>query len=281
MMNILAQIITWLNIPVNILGKILLFPTAYIPGWLSNTIVSAVAGVILLVLFKYTSNQTAIGRVRDHIKADMIALKLFKDSFTVIVQAQGRVFKGAMLLLFFAIVPMLVMIMPVSLMLGQMGLWYQARPLQPGEETTVIMKLNGTPAEELPLVNIEPMPAADVTTGPVRVPSKREIYWRIKARENGNHRMVFQVGDQEIEKQLVAGSGFMRVSMQRPGWEWMDILLHPEEKPFTPDDPVHSITIQYPDRPSKTSGTNWWLGYFFVASLVFALIFKPFLKVRI
>ncbi|MCK4957981.1 MAG: hypothetical protein KAT00_01240 [Planctomycetes bacterium] len=73
----------------------------------------------------------------------------------------------------------------------------------------------------------------------------------------------------------------MHISPQRPGWHWGDIMLNPREKPFGPDSLVESISIDYPERISRTSGTDWWLGYFFVASLVFALLFKPFLKVKI
>jgi len=73
-MTFIAQIIAWINVPANALGKFFLAPIGMLPGWLSNTIISAVAGVILLIVFKYTSNQSAIGRVRDNIKADMLAL---------------------------------------------------------------------------------------------------------------------------------------------------------------------------------------------------------------
>ena len=280
-MNFLAQIVTWINVVTNTLGKFLLAHIGVLPGWLSNTIVSAVAGVVLLTIFKYTSNQSAIARVRDGIKANMLALKLFKDSISVTLKAQGQLFKGAVLLLVHAIRPMLVMIVPVSLLLSQMGLWYQSRPLSPGEETVVTMKLNDNIETSWPDVSLESTPAADVIIGPVRVLSKRQIYWKIKAIENGCHRINFQVGQQQIGKELAIGDGFMRVSAERPGWHWADILLHPWEKPFRGDSVVQSISIDYPDRPSLTSGTDWWLIYFFIASLVFALIFKPFLKVKI
>jgi hypothetical protein len=92
---------------------------------------------------------------------------------------------------------------------------------------------------------------------------------------------MFQVAEDQVEKELAIGESFMRVSVERPGWDWAHILLHPREEPFGPDSVVNSISIDYPDRLSRTSGTDWWLVYFFVASLVFALIFKPFLKVRI
>jgi uncharacterized membrane protein (DUF106 family) len=281
MMSFLAQIITWLNVPLNAVGKLLTVFVAAVPGWLSNTVISAVMGVILLVLWKYTSNQDAIGRVKDNIKANMLALRLFKDSISVTLQAQGRAFKGAGGLLFHAIRPLLVVIVPICLIMAQMALWYQARPLLPGEEALVIMQLNGDIDSAWPDVSIASMPAADVTIDQTRVFTNRQIYWRIKARENGLNNIVFQVDGQQVEKELAIGEGFMRVSLQRPGWHWSDILLHPSEKPFSRDLVVQSVSIKYPDRLSRTSGTGWWLIYFFIASMVFAFIFKPFLKVKI
>ncbi|MHC4457164.1 MAG: hypothetical protein ACYS0I_08740 [Planctomycetota bacterium] len=280
-MDFLAQIVTWINVPINAAAKVLFIPVKFVPGWLSNTIIAAVTGVILLIIFKYTSNQSAIGRIRDDIKANMLALKLFKDSMVVTLQAQGRVFRGAFLLFIYAIRPMLVMIVPVSLLLAQLGLWYQSRPLLPGEETVVTMKLNDNIETPWPIVSLEPISTVEVTMDPVRAFSKHEIYWKIKANESGYQHIVFNIDQQQIEKELAVGDGFMRVSIQRPGWHASDILLHPWERPFGPDSAVQSISIDYPNRLSKTSGTGWWLIYFFIASMVFAFIFKPFLKVKI
>jgi uncharacterized membrane protein (DUF106 family) len=276
-----AQIITWINVVTNSLGKILLAPAAILPGWLSNTIISAVTGVVLLIIFKYTSNQRAIGQVRDSIKANMLALKLFKDSLAVTLSSQAQLFKGALLLLIYALPPLLVMIVPVTLLLSQMALWYQVRPLLPSEQTLVVMQLDSSAAQNLPNVRLEPSPAAEVTLGPVHVPAKHQIYWQITAVKEGRHLLNFQVNGQQVQKELAVGNGFMRVSVQRPGQQWFDILMHPAEKPFAADSPVRSITINYPDRHSRTSGTDWWVIYFFIASMLFAFIFKPFLKVKI
>ena len=281
-MRMLAQITVWLNTVMNGLGKLLLGPLiGALPGWLSNTVVAAVTGVFLLVIFKYISNQRAISRVRDSIKANMLALKLFKDSMAVTLQSQGRLFQGALLLLVHAIRPMAVMIVPISLVVLQLMLWYQARPLRPGEPAVVVMQLNGEADEPWPVVSLEATPAAEVSIGPVRVLSKREICWEIKARQNGNQPLIFQVDQEKFEKELAIGSGFMPVSVERPGWRWSSIMRHPRERPFAPDSVVQSIAIDYPDRFSGIFGIPWWLIYFFAASMVFALIFKPFLKVRI
>jgi len=278
---VLAPVFAWINVVTNAVVGSLFAMIGQMPGWLSNTIISAVMGVVLLVLFKYTSNQKAIGQVKDTIKANMLALKLFKDELQVTFQAQGRVFLGALQLLRHSLRPLFVMIVPVLLILAQMGLWYQWRPLRSGEEAMVTMRLNEGANDTMPDVQLMDSGAAHVIAGPVRIASKREICWQIRAGEEGRHEIIFQVGDQKIGKELVIGDELARVSAIRPGWEWTAMILHPIEKPFANDSPVHSIAIDYPDRTSWTSGTDWWMAYFFVVSIIFALIFKPFLNVKI
>jgi hypothetical protein len=282
MTNVLAQVAAWLSAGSNALGRFLLGPLGLLPGWLSATIVAGVTGVLLLAVFKYTSDQGAIKRVRNDIDANLLALKLFKDSTRVSLRSQGRILQGAFWLFIFAIVPMLVMVVPVTLLLGQLALWYQARPLRVGEDTVITLKLNGDSAPAGPPVSLEPTNAVEVTVGPVRVRSTREVCWNVKARENGNHRLVFQVGDQQTSaKEIAIGDGLMRVSKERPGWDWSAILLNPGEEPFRPDDPVRSIEIDYPRRSSWTSGTDSWVIYWFAVSMVAALCFRRAINVAI
>ncbi len=120
-----------------------------------------------------------------------------------------------------------------------------------------------------------------MTAGPVRVRKSREVCWNVKALERGDHNLVFQVGDSSFAKAFAVGDGFMRVSPERPGWEWSSILLYPWEKPFRPDQPVRSIAISYPERSSWTSGTGYWIIYWFVVSMIAALCFRRALKVNV
>lgn len=265
----------------NALGKSLFTPIAELPGWLSNAIISAPVGVLMLILFKYISNQDAIQQARDDIKANMLAMKLFKDSLAVIFKAPWGVFRGIAHLLFHSFRPVLVGIVPIMLLVTQMGLWYQCRPLKPGEYSVVTMTLNGSSESPWPTVTLEPSPTVEITTGPVHIFSQRQICWEIKARQNTSEPLVFQVDDQNVEKELAIGDGFMRISEQRPGWKFGDIFWNPAEKPFTRASAVQSITIDYPQRTSWTSGADYWIAYFFAVSIIAALIFKPILKVKI
>ncbi len=277
----LALVAAWLSALASFLGRFLLGWVGLVPGWVSATAVGAVTGVLMLAMFKYTSNQNAIKRVRKNIDANLLALKLFKDSARVALRAQGRVLNGAGMLLVLAVVPMLVMVLPMTLVLAQLALWYEARPLAPGEEAVISLRLGGDSGSAWPAVSLEPTGAVEVIAGPVGMRKEREVCWNVKAKQPGGHRLLFQVGDQSVVKELAIGDGFMRVSTERPGWNWSRILLNPWEEPFRPGEPVRSIAINYPERSSYTSGSGYWVIYWFAVSMVAALCFKGVLKVNI
>ena len=280
-MNSVVTIIAAANSVANGLGGVLLQPVALVPGWLSLTVISAVLGILLLLIFKYTSRQQAIARVRNGIKADLLAVKLFKESLSVTFRLQAGVFAGSFKLLAHSIVPMLVMVLPVSLILAQLGMWYQARPLRLDDQPVLVkLTLNGN-SQALQQVRLEALPAAEITAGPARVLSKNEVYWKIKPLRAGYHTLRFHVGGRAVDKQLAIGEGFMRISPVRPGPAPADMFLYPLEKPFAPDSPVHAISIEYPARASRIYGTDWWIAYFLVVSIISAFIGKPFFNVRI
>jgi hypothetical protein len=232
-----------------------------------------------MVAFKYTSSQRAIRGVRNDIQAYLLAVKLFPDNFLVTLRCQGRVLWGAVRLLWLAVVPMLVMLVPVTLLLGQMSLWYDVRPLRIGEEAVVTVRMNGDADASLPDVQLEPCSAAEVVRGPVQDISQREILWKLRAREAGSYRLMFKTDGQSAAKELAIGDGFMRTSVERPEWNWADMLWQPAEKPFGPESAIAAIRIDYPARESWVSGTSGWLIYCFAASMLFGFCFRPWLKV--
>jgi hypothetical protein len=243
-------------------------------------LVAVVTGVLMLLIFKYTSNQNSVKRARARIKANLLALSLFQESVAVSLRCQARVLAGAFRLLLLAIVPMLVMTVPMCLLLAQLALWYEARPLQVGEEAVLTVELSES-SSEMPEVHLEPTPGAEATIGPVRVPSKHMICWKLKAQQDGYHQLTLDAGGQTYEKELAVGDGFMRVSLRRPAWSWPESLLHPRETPFPCNSVVQSVEVDYPDRIGWTSGSGSWLIYWFVASMVAAFCVRPWFKVNI
>jgi len=280
MMNGLTYILFLVNAAANAAGSVVFHPISLVPGWLSLTIISAILGVPLFVLFKYTSNQRALTRTIDDIKASLLAVRLYKDNIAVTMKSEVRLMRCSVELFVYSLIPVLIMSIPLSLILAQMGLWYQARPLQPGDAPVVVkLKLNSV-SKNWPAVTLDPRPGARVVTGPVRIASREEICWTIEPVQEGTHLLKFQVGDQQIVKQLAIGRGFMRVSTKRPGTNAADVIMNPLEQPLSAAGTVTSISIAYPERKSFVYGTDWWLVYFCVISMISALLTSPFIKGR-
>ncbi len=275
-----TQLIVWLDGLASRCASVLLQPVVALPGWLSATLVAAVTGVLMLLVFKYTSNQAAVKRVRDDIKANLLALSLFKDSAVVSLRSQGRIIVAAVRLLSLSVVPMLAMSVPMVLLLGQLALWYQARPLHVGEEAVITVHVTALDGE-LPDVQLVNTAAIEPTIGPVRVARRQMLCWSVRVREPGYHRLMFAVEGKTFAKELAVGNGFMRVSQRRPPWRWSDVILHPAERPFAVDSIIQSIDVAYPDRSSWTAGSNTWLLYWFSVSMAFAFATRPLLKVNL
>jgi hypothetical protein len=277
----LTQLIVWLNAIATLVGRVVLAPIAWLPGWLSATGIAVITGVVMLLVFKHTSDQSGIRRVRSQIKANLLSLSLFKDSLATCVRAQARILVGAARLLRLAFVPMLVMLVPMALLLAQLALWYQARPLAVGSNTVVTARFLAKDIDATAEATLESSPAFDLEAGPVRIKGKEMVCWRIVAREPGLHDLTITVGEQRFTKEIAVGDGFLPVSIVRPRWNWLDALVNPRETPFDPGSDVQSIELDYPQRLSWTSGTDWWLWYWLGASLAAAFAARPLLKVNI
>ena len=238
--------------------------------------------MLLLAVFKYTSNQRAIQRVRNDINANLLALKLFKDSAAVSLRSQGRILLGAFRLFVLAVVPMLVMAVPVTLLLGQLALWYQARPLRVGEDA--VDHAQAQRRRRVRLARREP-PAH----GRRRGRRSARSACGASGRSAGTSRPASPAAiascsrsatgpSPRNSRSATASCGSARSGRAGTG---RTILLNPWEEPFRPDDPVRSIEIDYPQRSSWTSGTDSWVIYWFVVSMVAALCFRRALNVNV
>ena len=274
---VLSPVLSVLNPVCTAVGDGVYAVLGLLPIWLGLTVVSAAAGVVLLVAFGYLSNQDAIGEVKDDVKAQLLALKLFKDDLRVTFVAQFRLLGAIARLQWYMLVPVLILVLPMMLALAQMGVRYQWRPLQVGDETLVTVKLadgfDSTANAELTCSS-----GIDVAAGPV--PGGGEVVWRVRAVEPGTHTLQITVGEATLEKELVVGNHFQRVSPVRPGRSWTSQLLYPVEPALQRKLPAASVEVVYPGRESWIYGANYWVVYFFVVSMVVAIVLRPVFNVR-
>lgn len=260
------------------------FDTVYavlglLPAWLSLTVISALVGVLALLVVRYCSNQTAIGRVKDDIKANMLALKLFKDELPVVFRSQGRLLVSALRMQYYMLPPLLVMFIPFVLVAAQMGLRYQWRSLYPNEESILTVALRDDAPADAYDVTIKAPDGVHVDRR-VRKQAKHEVDWAIRATQPGVYTLALACKGNSVTKSFAVGEKQDRVSPKRPGPGLLDKLIYPAESPFGRDSTIQSISIAYPPRDSWFCGADWWIVWFLILSIVAALILKPVLRVK-
>lgn len=265
-------------------------------------VISAVFGVGALIVIRYCSNQAAVGRVKDNIKANMLAIKLYKDELAVTFGSFGRVMLSALKLQMYMIPPLLVMIVPMVLVCSQMAARHEWRPLEVSGEQETRPRTAATRHEWRPhevnyngvllleLKDDQPTGALDVSVqvppgvvveSRVRCPETHEVAWNVRASKPGRYLLGFDVAGQRVTKELVVGRPLERVSPKRHGGGLLDTFLYPCEEPLPAGSPVQAITLNLPPVDSWFYGSTWWIVWFLVLSIVVALIFKPFLKVKL
>jgi hypothetical protein len=174
------------------------------------------------------------------------------------------------------------MTVPFVLIMVQIGLRYEFRLLPPGETVNVVVTMKDAEGV-MGLGDQLKLPAAiDANEqDPCRAVALRTIDWRLRSDTAGVFALVFGKDDDQITLPLAVGDGFGRLSRFRGGGFW-DRLLFSAESSIPDASAFESIEIDYPARSTPIFGYDvHWLISLLVLSIIFALIFKPFMKVHI
>ncbi|MFB3880937.1 MAG: hypothetical protein ACE149_06720 [Armatimonadota bacterium] len=248
--------------------------------WAGLVFVSLITGAVLLVIFRYTSNQRAIRATKDRILAHLLEVVLYRDQMRVVMRAQARLALDNLRYLGYAMVPLACMILPVGLLLAQLDLRYGHRPLRVGESAVVAVKLR--PGADLDGVAISARDGVEVETESLRIPTLSEVDWRVRATSSGEHEIRISAGGEEFGKGIVAGRGAGRVTVARVGGGLLAQFLHPGEPPLPASGPVESVAVSYPDADLRLLGrTVHWIWPWLVISMLFGYALKGPLRVQV
>ncbi|NIM91785.1 MAG: hypothetical protein GTO17_12660 [Candidatus Aminicenantes bacterium] len=270
----------------SIFGKIfeiIFIPFRSLSPWVGMTLISLLTGLLMLLIFRYTSNQEGIRKVKNKIKAHLLELRLFKDSLALSLKAQGNIFRSNIKYIGYSGKPLLVMIVPLILILIQLNFWFAYQSLQPGEITILKVKVQeGQNILDLEL-KIEPPRSLAIETLPLRIEEQQEINWRLRAKEGGLHSLVFRINGQSFVKKVsVAQKPLSRISPLRVRRNFIDELFNPGEAPISKDIPVKSIEVKYPNKNMNLFGWHiHWIIVYFALSIIFGFALKGVLKVEI
>jgi hypothetical protein len=242
--------------------------------------ISVVIGLLMVVVFRYTSDQKAIHVAKDHLKAHLLALRLFQDQIPVVIRSYGRILLATGRYLRLAFMPLLFVSVPLILLLAQIDRYLGSIPFEMGHPFLVSARVTG--ADAISDATLE-LPAGLATTAPaVHVPAENEVVWRVVADREGSFAVNVKTSSQASTKQVVVGSGMPRLSAVRMRGQFWKRLLYSAEPALPQSDFVQTIEVQYPSRDIAFAGLEWnWIWLFFVLSLAAGFLFKSILGIEI
>lgn len=270
----------------SILGKIFeifFLPFINLGPWPAMISVALLTGLLMLFIFKHTSNQAGIRQVKNRIKAHLLELRLFKDSLSVSMKAQGQIVRANFKYMGYSLKPLLVMFVPLILILIQLNFWFAYDSLHSGQTALLKVKFEENISLMDTPVEISASEGIIIETPPLRIEDDNEINWRIRARQKGVHDIVFSISGQEFTKTIsVDLKKLSRISPFKTKKSFWKELLYPAESPFPRLSPIRSIEVTYPSRNMNLFGWRLhWLIVYFALSIVFGFSLKGFFGIEI
>jgi len=251
------------------------------PAW-GMIWISLVTGIVMLIVFRFTSNQQGIKRAKAKVGAYILEMRLYSHDLAKMLAALGKTLLSNFIYLRYMVVPIIFIIVPVLIVLIQTSFRYEYRPLQPGEQVIVkaILKSPSTVLE--PLVTLHVPEGIVIETPAVRIPALSEIDWRIRVDKQGVYELKFEVNGKQYKKNLHTNNKLATLSRTRTGSSFNTYFLNHSEPKLPDDSPFVSLNIWYPARTLEIMGIELnWIVWFFILSLIFSLAFKNIFRVEL
>jgi hypothetical protein len=249
------------------------------PVWLVLAI-SVVVGLLMVIVFRYTSDQKAIGRAKDRLKAHLLAVRLFQDQLPVVLRAYGQILLGTGRYLRLAFTPLLIAILPITFLIVQLDRYFGAMPFQPGQAFLVEARVKT--ADSLDQLQLQ-LPDGLMTSAPaVHVLKENSAVWRVVTQRDGQFDVNVRVGGDSAVKRVVVESGLARLSPIRLRGNFWKRALESAEPAIADSSAIDSIEVNYPARDIHFAWMEWnWIVLFFVVSLIAGFIFKSVFGIQI
>jgi uncharacterized membrane protein (DUF106 family) len=240
---------------------------------------SVVVGLLIVLAFRYTSNQPEIRRTKDQLKAHLLAVRLFQDQLPVVLHSYSRILRGTAHYIRLAFTPLLFVIVPLVFLMAYVDHYLGWMPVRPEQQFLVQVKTNSADLDD---VSLQVPPEMTISAPPVHIPDKNEVVWRVVASQDGAYEIKVALNGESVSKQVAAAHDLRKLSTTRLRNHFWTRLFVSTEPAIPAVSLIDSIEVQYPERNIALAGFEFnWIILFFVFSLAAGWIFKTVLRIEV
>jgi len=270
------------NQAVGALFDLFFFPFREMNPWVGFTAATLLTAVLMLLAYRFASNQRGIHLTKDRISAYLLEVRLYRDDPLTVLRAQALLLAYNLRYLGHSLVPFLVLMVPLALVLVQMDLRFGRRALAPSETAIVKIRLEPDRKPTTLSVTLDSTPGLAVETPPLRIDTEAEINWRIRAIRIGSHTLWAGVGAEmgEIQVEVYrAGLSLLPATRVRTGV--IDQLLNPGLPPLPVSSAIRRMEVDYPARSMPIFGLKLhWIIPFFLLTFLLGLSLKGLFRIE-
>jgi hypothetical protein len=252
---------------------LLLWPVHALPPFWGIFFLSLLTSLFVLVVYRAVSNPKKVTATKDQIKAHILAIRLYRDFWRVIIVSffKSLYYTGKYFVL--NLFPLLLVLPLMFLLFVQMDIRYGMRPFRAGEDIAVKAGFNG----DISAVDAEMQPNAlfRATMHPVYIKALKEIDWKLKAEAAGVTAIAIRVDGTTVSKNLIIGKNVTALSNKKMTASSAEHFIYPAEKLLAAPASLKYVHIEYPARSIGFLGLHThWLVYYFALTMIIALALK-------
>jgi hypothetical protein len=260
---------------------IILYPFGFINPFWGVLFLSILMAFVVLIIYKRISSPKTIKITKEKIKANILAIRIYKDFWRVILSSffKSLYYTGKYFSL--NLVPLLVIIPILFPVFVQMDVRYGLRPFRVGEEVVIKVQVaqdpHGLEAQFIESGNFKSKMNPVFING-FRDEKKqqpiKEIDWKVEAVRAGISNILVKIDNRTYEKSLIIGNYSGALSERKYSESSWSHFLYPVEGLFGETGVVEDIYIEYPGATISFAGLRMhWLIYNILLVVVIALAF--------
>ncbi len=250
-------------------------PLRGLPPFWSLGVLALATAVGMLLVFRATLDVAGVERAKRRTHAAIFEMRLFQDDLRAVLRAAAEVVRHNATYLRAWLLPIAIVSLPLTLLIGQLECFYGSAGLTPGQSALLVARMRQTsgPQPEAGAITLEAPPDVRVDTTALWFPGAGEAVWRVSPVARGDFDLRLRVGRTIVGKTLQVSDLVVRRSPRRVGTGLVDEFLYPSEPPLPADGPVASVDVGYPAAEVDVVGwhVHWlvpYLGWLFVFAYV-------------
>ncbi len=242
--------------------------------------VSFAAGLLMLVVFRYTSDQKKIRLAKDQVQAQLLAVRLFQDQLQAVLRAYGRLLRGSARYIGLMLKPTAFLVLLFAPMIVLLDPYFAWEPLRARQD--FLLKVRAMDPSTLEGLSLQLPPGVRSSAPPVHIAADQQVVWRLVADSDGVYPVSVVANGSALSKAVVVSAGLPHISATSMHGHFWQRWLEPGAIALPDASPIDSIAVGYEPREVNI----WlfqanWIIVFFVISIVAALLFKKALHVEI